>query len=85
MRLAKTTAAHADLEQRLAQAPIISVLTVTLEGDANVAPHPDPSAYVNKFSRKYAHRTIRGSVGHNLPQGAPRAFAELSSRSTITE
>nr|WP_235024284.1 alpha/beta hydrolase [Caballeronia cordobensis] len=63
------------LEQRLAAAPTISVPTVTLEGDANGAPHPEPAAYTRKFSGKYAHETIEGGVGHNLPQEAPRAFA----------
>src|SRR5438552_2204828 len=65
-----------DLEKRLAQGPVITVPTITLEGDANGAPHPDPSAYAKKFSGKYAHRTIPGGIGHNLPQEAPRAFAE---------
>ncbi|AQH02521.1 alpha/beta hydrolase [Burkholderia sp. KK1] len=63
------------LEQRLVAAPTISVPTVTLEGDANGAPHPEPAAYARKFSGKYAHETIEGGVGHNLPQEAPRAFA----------
>jgi pimeloyl-ACP methyl ester carboxylesterase len=65
-----------DLEKRLAAGPIISVPTITLEGDANGAPHPDPSAYAKKFSSKYAHRLIEGGTGHNLPQEAPRAFAK---------
>jgi pimeloyl-ACP methyl ester carboxylesterase len=65
-----------DLERRLAKAPDITVPTITLEGDANGAPHPDPSSYVKKFSGKYAHRLIGSGVGHNLPQEAPRAFAE---------
>ncbi|MFL6212422.1 MAG: alpha/beta fold hydrolase [Blastocatellia bacterium] len=64
------------LEKRLAGGPVITVPTITLEGDANGAPHPDASSYVKKFSGKYAHRIIRGGVGHNLPQEAPRAFAE---------
>jgi pimeloyl-ACP methyl ester carboxylesterase len=64
-----------DLEKRLAEAPVITVPTITLEGDANGAPHPDPAAYAKKFSGKYAHRTIKGGIGHNLPQEAPRAFA----------
>ena len=64
------------LEKRLAQGPIISVPTITLESDANGAPHPDASAYAKKFSGKYVHRVITGGVGHNLPQEAPRAFAE---------
>jgi pimeloyl-ACP methyl ester carboxylesterase len=62
------------LEARLAQGPVITVPTITLEGDANGAPHPDPSSYARKFSGKYAHRTIDGGVGHNLPQEAPEAF-----------
>ena len=55
---------------------LISVPTITLEGDANGAPHPDPSAYAKKFTGKYANRIIKGGVGHNLPQEAPRAFAD---------
>jgi pimeloyl-ACP methyl ester carboxylesterase len=65
-----------DLEARLAEAPAITVPTITLEGDANGAPHPDPSSYAGKFTGKYAHRTIEGGVGHNLPQEAPQAFAQ---------
>jgi pimeloyl-ACP methyl ester carboxylesterase len=64
------------LEQRLASAPTISVPTITLEGDANGAPHPDPASYAKKFTGKYEHRTIRGGIGHNLPQEAPQAFAQ---------
>jgi pimeloyl-ACP methyl ester carboxylesterase len=65
-----------DLEKRLAEAPVITVPTITLEGDANGAPHPDPATYAKKFSGKYAHRTIKGGIGHNLPQEAPQAFAQ---------
>ena len=65
-----------DLEKRLAAAPVIGVPTITLEGDANGAPHPDPASYAKKFSGKYAHRTIDGGIGHNLPQEAPQAFAQ---------
>jgi len=65
-----------DLEARLAEAPVITVPTITMEGDANGAPHPDPSSYAGKFTGKYAHRTIEGGVGHNLPQEAPQAFAQ---------
>jgi pimeloyl-ACP methyl ester carboxylesterase len=64
------------LERRLAEGPVITVPTITLEGDANGAPHPDASSYARKFSAKYAHRIITGGVGHNLPQEAPQAFAE---------
>jgi pimeloyl-ACP methyl ester carboxylesterase len=65
-----------DLEKRLAAAPVIAVPTITLEGDANGAPHPDPSSYAKKFSNKYAHRLVKDGVGHNLPQEAPQAFAQ---------
>jgi len=65
-----------DLDKRLAQGPVVTVPTITLEGDANGAPHPDPASYAKKFSGKYAHRTIDGGVGHNLPQEAPQAFAQ---------
>jgi len=65
-----------DLEKRLAEGPMIAVPTITMEGDANGAPHPEPGAYAKKFSGKYAHRTIEGGIGHNLPQEAPQAFAE---------
>ena len=65
-----------DLEQQLATGPVITVPTITLEGDANGAPHPDPAAYATKFSGKYTHRTISGGVGHNLPQEAPKSFVE---------
>jgi pimeloyl-ACP methyl ester carboxylesterase len=63
-------------EARLAQGDAINVPTITLEGDANGAPHPEPSAYASKFSGKYENRIIRGGIGHNLPQEAPRAFAQ---------
>jgi pimeloyl-ACP methyl ester carboxylesterase len=65
-----------EFEKRLATGPVITVPTITLEGDANGAPHPDPGSYAKKFSGKYLHRTIAGGVGHNLPQEAPQAFAE---------
>ena len=65
-----------ELEGRLAQAPIISVPTITLEGDANGAFHPPPSAYAKRFSGPYAHRDLKGGIGHNLPQEAPQAFAQ---------
>jgi pimeloyl-ACP methyl ester carboxylesterase len=64
-----------DLEKRLAEAPAIGVPTITLEGDANGAPHPDASTYARKFSGRYSHRVINGGVGHNPPQEAPREFA----------
>jgi len=76
MGLADGEAQYAAFEKKLAQFPSISVPTITLEGDANGAPHPDPSAYAKRFTGKYQHRLIKGGVGHNLPQEAPRAFAE---------
>jgi pimeloyl-ACP methyl ester carboxylesterase len=74
--LAEGEPQYDDLEKRLAASPVIAVPTITLEGDANGAPHPDASSYARKFSGKYAHRIITGGVGHNLPQEAPQAFAE---------
>jgi pimeloyl-ACP methyl ester carboxylesterase len=74
--LAEGESKYDDLEKRLAEAPVITVPTITMEGDANGAPHPDPSAYAKKFTGKYAHRNITGGVGHNLPQEAPEAFAK---------
>jgi pimeloyl-ACP methyl ester carboxylesterase len=74
--LAQGEAKYDDVEKQLAAAPVITVPTITMEGDANGAPHAEPGAYANKFSGKYSHRTISGGIGHNLPQEAPRAFAE---------
>ena len=64
------------LEKKLAASPVITTPTVTLEGDANGAPHPDPSVYANKFTGKYVHHTIEGGIGHNIPEEAPQAFAD---------
>jgi pimeloyl-ACP methyl ester carboxylesterase len=74
--LEKGEAKYDALETKLATAPIISVPTVTLEGDANGAAHPAPAQYAAKFSGKYAHHTLAGGIGHNLPQEAPQAFAD---------
>jgi pimeloyl-ACP methyl ester carboxylesterase len=74
--LAEGEPRYEDLEQRLAQSPTIAVPTITLEGDANGAPHPEAGAYAARFSGKYSHRLIKGGVGHNLPQEAPAAFAK---------
>jgi pimeloyl-ACP methyl ester carboxylesterase len=74
--LVQGEAKYDELEQRLAKAPVIGVPTITLEGDANGAPHPEASAYARMFSGKYEHRVITGGIGHNLPQEAPQAFAE---------
>jgi pimeloyl-ACP methyl ester carboxylesterase len=74
--LAEGEAEYDELEARLAEAPVITVPTITLEGDANGAFHPDPSSYAGRFSGPYSHRTIEGGIGHNLPQEAPEAFAQ---------
>jgi pimeloyl-ACP methyl ester carboxylesterase len=74
--LAEGETKYDDLEQRLAEGPVITVPSITLEGDANGAPHPEPEAYAKKFTGKYEHRTIKGGIGHNLPQEAPQAFAK---------
>jgi pimeloyl-ACP methyl ester carboxylesterase len=76
MGLVDGEARYDELERRLAEGPDITVPTITLEGDANGAPHPEPEAYAKRFTGSYSHRTIRGGIGHNLPQEAPEAFAE---------
>jgi pimeloyl-ACP methyl ester carboxylesterase len=76
LALAGGDARYDELDKQLAKAPTISIPTITMEGDANGAPHPDPAVYVQKFSGRYSHRTIRGGIGHNLPQEAPEAFAQ---------
>ncbi|HZA92378.1 MAG TPA: alpha/beta fold hydrolase [Gemmatimonadales bacterium] len=74
--LAEGESKYAELERRLAEFPTITVPTITLQGDADGAPRPDPSSYAKKFVGKYEHRTINGGVGHNLPQEAPQDFAQ---------
>ncbi|WGS54246.1 alpha/beta hydrolase [Paraburkholderia sp. D15] len=74
--LVKGETQYDELEKRLAMAPGIAVPTITMEGDANGAPHPEPSAYAKKFTGKYSHRNVGGGIGHNLPQEAPKAFAD---------
>ena len=74
--LAEGETQYDELERRLATAPAVSVPTITLEGDANGAPHAEPDSYTSKFSGTYLHRTITGGIGHNLPQEAPEAFAK---------
>ena len=74
--LAEGEPKYDELEKRLAEFPVIAVPTITLEGDADGAPRPDPSSYAKKFSGKYEHRHITGGIGHNLPQEAPQAFAQ---------
>jgi pimeloyl-ACP methyl ester carboxylesterase len=74
--IADGEAGYDELEKILAQSPVITVPTITMEGDANGAPHPEPASYAKMFSGKYSHRTIEGGIGHNLPQEAPQAFAE---------
>jgi pimeloyl-ACP methyl ester carboxylesterase len=74
--LAEGERRYAEIEQKLAGAPTIGVPTITMEGDANGAPYPPPQSYAGKFTGKYEHRTIRGGIGHNLPQEAPKEFAQ---------
>ena len=76
LELADGESKYDELEKQLAGFPVISVPTITLQGDADGAPHPDPTVYVKKFSGKYSHRSIEGGIGHNLPQEAPAAFAQ---------
>lgn len=74
--LAQGEAKYDALEKKLATLPVITVPTITMEGDANGAPHPEPTAYAKRFSGRYEHRLITGGIGHNLPQEAPEAFAK---------
>jgi pimeloyl-ACP methyl ester carboxylesterase len=74
--LAEGERKYDDQEKQLAAAPPITVPTITLEGNANGAIHADSAAYRNKFLGTYEHRIIAGGVGHNLPQEAPKAFAQ---------
>jgi pimeloyl-ACP methyl ester carboxylesterase len=74
--LAEGESKYEGLDKKLAEFPVITVPTITLEGDANGAPHPDPASYAKKFSGRYSHRLIKGGIGHNLPQEAPQAFAQ---------
>jgi pimeloyl-ACP methyl ester carboxylesterase len=76
LALAEGEAKYDALEKKLATAPVIAIPTITMEGDANGAPHPEPASYRGKFSGRYEHRTITGGIGHNLPQEAPQAFAQ---------
>jgi pimeloyl-ACP methyl ester carboxylesterase len=76
LALAEGEAKYGEFEKRLAAAPVITVPTITMEGDANGAPHPEPGAYAKKFTGRYEHRTVSGGIGHNLPQEAPQAFAQ---------
>ena len=76
LNLAKGESQYDDLEKRLAKFPAITVPTITLEGDANGAPHPEPSSYTKRFTGRYEHRNITSGIGHNLPQEAPQAFAQ---------
>ena len=74
--LAEGDSEYLELEERLTDGPVITVPAITLEGDRNGAPHPEPDAYTTKFAGPYFHRTIEGGIGHNLPQEAPVAFAD---------
>ena len=76
LALAEGESKYEALDKRLAEFPVITVPTITLEGDANGAPHADPASYAKKFSGRYSHRLIKGGIGHNLPQEAPTAFAQ---------
>ena len=74
--LAKGEEKYEDFEKKLALGPVINVPAITMEGDANGAPHADSSVYARKFSGKYEFRLIKGGIGHNLPQEAPKDFAD---------
>ena len=67
---------YEELEKKIATFPMIACPAITLEGDANGAPHADPSVYAKKYVGRYEHRNLTGGIGHNLPQEAPEAFAK---------
>jgi hypothetical protein len=74
--LAEGEAKYDEIEKKLAAFPVINVPSITMEGDQNGAPHPNPAIYAKKFTGKYQHRDLTGGIGHNLPQEAPQAFAQ---------
>ena len=77
LSLAEGESKYDDLEKKIAMAPVIAVPTISMEGDANGAPHfPNDTPYRGKFSGKYEYRVIKGGIGHNMPQEAPQAFAQ---------
>ena len=83
--LAEGEPKYHDLDKRLAGFPVITVPTITLQGDADGAPHPVPSSYAKKLSGKHSHRTIKGGIGHNPPQEAPHPFAKAVLMSTVID
>jgi pimeloyl-ACP methyl ester carboxylesterase len=75
--LAEGEPQYNELENKINETPVITVPAITLEGDANGAPHyPNDTPYRKKFTGKYEYRLINGGIGHNLPQEAPQAFAK---------
>lgn len=62
-------------EALLARRPRLTPPAISLQGDADGAPHPDSRTYADRFSGRYVHRVV-GGAGHNLPQEAPEAFAQ---------
>ncbi|MNT77688.1 hypothetical protein D3C72_2168310 [compost metagenome] len=80
--LAQGEAQYDGLEARLAASPKIGIPAITMEGDANGAPHPPPAAYAGQFTGKYQHIDVGGGIGHNLPQEAPKAFADAVLRAS---
>lgn len=74
--LAQPDARYAALEQRLARLPALTVPAITLDGAADgIVPPNDGTAQAAKFKATRSHRIVPGA-GHNLPQEAPRAFAD---------
>ncbi|WP_249135757.1 MULTISPECIES: alpha/beta fold hydrolase [unclassified Bradyrhizobium] len=73
--LAEGDPQYADLERRLAAQPVITVPTITLDGDGDgVSPATDGSKSAPKFAGRRVHRVVP-RAGHNLPQEEPEAFA----------
>ena len=74
--LAEGESRYDEFEKHLAKSRTSKVPAITLEGDANGAPHPPEHSYAKKYAGKYIHKSIRGGIGHNLPQEAPKIFAD---------
>lgn len=68
--------AVAEVERRIAAQPPITVPTISFDGTADgVRPWEPAEANAHRFTGPRQHRVLPG-IGHNLPQEAPRAFAD---------
>jgi pimeloyl-ACP methyl ester carboxylesterase len=73
--LAKGDPAYLDIERSLAAQPVITVPTITFDGeDDGVRPPALATQHDHLFSGKRSHRWVP-RVGHNMPQEVPEIFA----------